>query len=371
MDDGSTSGDMRMNRIRFDRRQFLIRGAAAAGALGLAGPVARAASPNVVGIAPSTRPGPSVTQLAVKDPSAIKALQFTDLHFFCKPMLPRLDQLTAEDMARYVDCVEPDLLLISGDTWHDNPDNRGEEFMHYAVDKITRLGIPWAFTWGNHDELDDYAKGHDFLSDAPHSLYCGGPSSGNYRVELVHEGAPVWELICMNSSNRGLMAPQQAWLRDLAAAREGAAKVPAFAVIHIPIKQYDEVWENKQAAGIKLEDVSYWDEDGSSYELLRAACDFRAYFCGHDHVNNFIGKIDGAELVFGQATGHGGYGGNLMPKGAKLITINAEESRYTCESLFPDGSRWRPAPDMRVDDVNDSPWEVPGNRRREQGEVDE
>jgi len=354
-----------MGSFRLNRRQFLAGSAAIAGTLAVGGtPRFAAASPNIVGMTSSSRSGETVKQLAVKDPTRIKALQFTDLHFFCKPQEPRLDQETVDDMARYVDMVAPDMLFVTGDTWHDNPDHRGEEFMHFAVEKIAALGVPWVFTWGNHDMLDDYPAGHDYLTDAPHSLYCGGPDAGNYRVELTHDGQAVWELVCMNSSDRGLLEPQRDWLRKLADGRKGLETPPAFALIHIPIKQYDDVWEQGLAAGIKLEDVSYWDEDGTSYAVLKKACDFRGYFCGHDHVNNFQGRYEDTKLVFGQATGHGGYGSNLMPKGATVITMDATAKRFACESIFPDGTRWRPTPDLRIDDVDESPWDVPANRHR-------
>ena len=61
--------------------------------------------------------------------------------------------------------------------------------MEFAVGQIEKLGVPWLFTWGNHDRLTDYAHGQTFLAEAKHSLYRGGHSEGNY-LEL-HFPAPA------------------------------------------------------------------------------------------------------------------------------------------------------------------------------------
>jgi hypothetical protein len=296
--------------------------------------------------------------LAVADPSRIRLLQLTDIHFFCQTHRPEKDVQTTDDLKRYVDHFEPNVLLVTGDLWHDNPESRGAEFMAFAIEQLEALGVPWLFTWGNHDQLDDYTTGHAALTRAKNSLYRGGPGGGCYSVALTgKDGAPQWDLICLNSMDDGLKAPQRAWLTaEQARRQEKPGAKHAFGVFHIPVKQYDDIWTKGVASGVKFEDVCSWGEDGTSLDNLKALGVVRACFVGHDHINDYSGMMDGIELVYGRATGHGGYGDVKVPKGAKLITANAETGQYTWQSVYPDGRTWVPSPNTRIDTYSDDLW---------------
>ena len=126
--------------------------------------------------------------------------------------------------------------------------------------------VPWLFTWGNHDELSDIPKGHDTFHQAKNSLYRGGPGAGNYVVELKDKaGANVWDLICLNTSSRGLEAPQRQWLSDLKAGRKDAKHPPATAIYHIPLQQQLVAWKEKRASGVSFSGGgSSEKEDGSA-----------------------------------------------------------------------------------------------------------
>lgn len=348
-----------MPQFHVNRRQFLGSAAALSAAAVLPSAARAEIDPARVGLAPSsTYPGQHAS-LAVADPSRIRMLQLTDIHFFNgrDKHGPARDEKTLEDIPRLIDKTRPDLLLISGDLWHDNPDGRGAEFQAYALEKVAAWGVPWLFTWGNHDQLDDYAKGHDALHDAKGSLYRGGPSGGNYVVSVTdRQGEARWDLLCMNSMNDGLLAPQQAWLKALPEQDHRLRAKNAFAVVHIPVKQYTDVWAKPETGGVFLEEVCSWAEDGTSLPLIDALGTVRAYFCGHDHVNDYAGAWGGVTLHYGRATGHAGYGGDKVPKGGKIITANAETGKYVAESVLPDGSTWTSEPGKKIDTVEALPW---------------
>ncbi len=300
-----------------------------------------------------------MSHLQVGDPSKIKILQLTDIHFFCgrDKFGEVMDKLTIENLPKLIDLTQPDLLAVSGDLWHDNPGGRGKEFMEYSVEKIEALGLPWLFTWGNHDMLDDYELGHDHLTEAKNSLYRGGPGSGNYSVMLEDkEGNPLWELLCLNTTNIGIQKEQENWLRGFSDSQSGLEEIPMVTFLHIPVLQYQYVWEEKLAAGFKLENVSHYGEDGSGIWHLKDLGRVRACFCGHDHVNDYGGKLEDIELVFGRATGFAGYGGEKVAKGGKLITVNAQDRTYAWETVLYDGTRWHPEAGLQVEEVVDAPW---------------
>jgi len=349
-----------MHRFNVNRRRFL-QGAAALSAAALVAPrVTAEDGPIQVGLAPSHTYTEQKASLAIADPSRIRLLQLTDIHFFNRrDSDPGKDLQTLEDIPRLIDKTSPDILLISGDLWHDNPDGRGREFMEFSLDKLAGWGVPWLFTWGNHDQLDDYVKGHDAIHDAKGSLYRGGASGGNYVVTLQDKaGADRWDLVCVNSMNRGMLQPQREWLQALPQQDYRPQAKHAFCVVHIPVKQYTDVWGYDETGGVFLEEVCSWDEDGTSLPLIDALGTVRAYFCGHDHVNDYRGTWGGVELVYGRATGHGGYGGDKVPKGGKIITANAETGKYTAESILLDGSIWNSEPGKKIDTVEALPWKI-------------
>jgi 3',5'-cyclic AMP phosphodiesterase CpdA len=343
-----------MNVSELTRRQFLA-GAAAGAALIAEGPAF--AESLRMGLDAWTEQPETSARVQVKDPANFKVLQLTDLHFFCQEHRPETDKLTCDNLPRYVEHFQPDLLLVTGDLWHDNDDSRGEEFMRFGVEQISKLGVPWLFTWGNHDRLDDYAAGHKHITEAPHSLYRGGPNGGNYVVEAVDASSKaLWDFVCLNTHDLGMQQAQRDWLARYRDARGDQSAAHAFGVFHIPITQYATIWDNGAASGVKLEEVVNEQEDGSSLEVLKSLGHLRACFCGHDHINDYAGKIDGIDLVYGRATGHGGYGATRIPKGAKLITINCETGAYDWKSVYADGSSWKETAGVRIDEYKATEW---------------
>jgi 3',5'-cyclic AMP phosphodiesterase CpdA len=314
-----------------------------------------------VALTPSHRFPETSSSVRIRQSDRIKLLQFTDIHFFNGRDRHGIgpDERTVADMKRMIDHYEPDVVAVTGDTWHDNPNGRGAAFLEYSIRQLEGLGVPWLFTWGNHDLLDDYVAGHDALRTARNSLYRGGPAGGNYTVNLVDgEGRRVWELICLNTTNIGIQRPQREWIDALHHRRQRGGQVwpPAFCMLHIPVLQYHYIWEEEIASGFKREAVCSWGENGSGIWHLKRLGTVKALFCGHDHVNDYSGALDGIELVYGRATGHAGYGGDEVRKGAKLITANGVTGDYTWETVFADGTRWRPEPGFRSETVIDAWW---------------
>ena len=337
------------------RREFL---ALAAGALGLTGVRAKHAEWRRIGLTAWSGNPETQATLQVTDPSNVRLLQLTDIHFFTPNPQPGLDLRTIDDMHRLVDLVEPDLLLVTGDLWQDNPRGRGREYMEFGIDKVVKLGVPWLFTWGNHDVLDDYAAGHAALTNAAGSLYRGGPNCGNYVVELVYrDGRPVWDLICMNSHDLGLIKQQHDWLTQLQGTRDPERVARnAFALFHIPLRQMESLWNEGQGCGARFERAAHEEENGSTLSLIQAFGSIRACFCGHDHINDYAVRAGDIDLVYGRATGYSGYGAARIPKGAKLITINGVTGEYKWESVLPDGTRWKEQPGIRIERYRDAPW---------------
>ncbi|MFT6242902.1 MAG: 3',5'-cyclic AMP phosphodiesterase CpdA [Akkermansiaceae bacterium] len=295
-----------------------------------------------MGLAKAKKDLPRTAKLKVAG-DELRILQFTDIHFFCdrKKYGEKADLKSVEDMKRMVENTDPHLIAITGDLWSDNPRGKGQEFFEYALEKVESLGKPWLFNWGNHDQLDDYATAQATLTEAKNSLYRGGHDGGNYRIPITGaDDRQLWELLCLNTTTQGVQATQEKWLTA-----QKPSSSPVLCFLHIPLLEYDTVWQKKLAKGIFKEPVCTYGEDGSALSVLKKFGDVKACFCGHDHVNDFGGTWDGVEMVYGRATGHAGYGGDKLKKGGKLITVNLtapQNPSYAWKTVFADGSDWSP-----------------------------
>jgi 3',5'-cyclic AMP phosphodiesterase CpdA len=254
-----------------------------------------------------------------------KLLQFTDLHFF--RTTPADDEQTLADCRRHLERHQPDLVLVTGDLWQDNPEGKGAGFLEFASRSFSSWGVPWSMCWGNHDLLEDYQKGHDQLEAADHSLYCGGGTHGDYRLEVFARGAPesqgpVLDLFFLNSSDQGLSAWQARALRQMTTQVREARPAPkaAYLFFHMPVAEYKTRLGPDTFTGIKFEEAGSGKENGEAFPAIRDAHNIRACFCG-------------------RATGYAGYGGDKVRKGAKLIEIDLATGGYKQTTVFADGSR--------------------------------
>jgi hypothetical protein len=311
-----------------------------------------------------TYPG-TTAQLVIKDPARFKIMQLADTH-----MLQERDHYLSRDLRsvdewrKMVDLYRPDVLVSTGDFWHNYKRRPWDEGMEQTVAWVESLGVPWFFAWGNHDRLNDYVRGHDRLHDAKRSLYRGGPSQGNYTIDVQGpDGRSVWELIALNTHTDGLTGPPFDWLTEQIKNRRNPARerVPGFAFFHIPIPQYFTIRDDPRTAGIMYEEPGrQWrmprNADDTAVRALEELGTVKACFCGHLHKQDYSGFYDGIELVFGRSSGWTCAGWVEVRKGAKLITVNCETGEYRWETVFPEGLRWRPKPGEKIRQVVDAPW---------------
>ncbi len=290
------------------------------------------------------------------NPKSIQLLQITDIHFNPYRKEKKIDETTKDIVKKLLDITQPHLLAITGDVWNENAFGRGLMYLEQAVEFFGSLNIPWLYTWGNHDMLSDYAKGHDILASAKNSMYRGGINYGNYHVIVENEsGQKLWRFLCLNSNKNGLMDEQRQWIQEWSNKNEHE-KVHTFMVCHIPIYQYHTIWENKIASGVKFENVCYEKEQGESLEYLKKVPGLKACICGHDHVNDYSGVIEGIDLIYGRATGKGGYGSDFVPKGGKLYSLYPSSGEYEWVSITPNNKRWHPQQGVQIEKKEELPW---------------
>jgi hypothetical protein len=159
------------------------------------------------------KPGDGIAKFDLGRKQSLRLLQFTDNHFFCGVesglRVSDNDKATVKDWQNFVRIFKPDMIVSSGDLWHDNPGGRGQSALEYAVARLGELDVPWATCWGNHDQVDDFQLGHDALEAGKNSQYRGGATHGDYCLEMMATDAagvskPMAHLFLMNTNRFGL-----------------------------------------------------------------------------------------------------------------------------------------------------------------------
>ncbi|MDX9753127.1 MAG: metallophosphoesterase [bacterium] len=268
-----------------------------------------------------------------------RILQITDLHFFDKNAAIN-DAKTTTLIEGLINHFSPNLIAVTGDVWSNDQGGKGLHFCETSATRFDAFGIPWIFAWGNHDEVQDRPKAHAILEGTSHALYSRGDGNGNYRVELQDQTnhKPLWQFFMLNTEKVGLSSRETMWLQNEC---QSLPKTPGFIFCHIPVLQYDTIWESGTAVGIKYEKVCNEEETGTALPEIAKTGAVQAMFVGHDHVNDYSGLHSNINLVYGRATGFGGYGADKVEKGGTLIEIHPEKQTYDYMSVFPDGRTWK------------------------------
>ena len=252
-----------------------------------------------------------------------RIMQLTDLH------LVRVDGTGPEqetlDMVRdLIQAEKPDFIAITGElSLSDAADCCYYKFCRF----MDSFDIPWGYAMGNHDA--EWGPGYEALE---HILYNSGSclyrhgmpdtdGHGNYTISLV-EGhrEPVWKLYFLDTHAEWYLAPQQtAWYRQRRdeGNLEWGRQIPALAFMHVPFKEYQDIWD-AGAMGVKLEDVCSMSTDSGMLEAMTEQGEMKGIFVGHDHVNDYIGPWKGTMLVYGRGSCAGSVTIDGIPRSSYL-----------------------------------------------------
>jgi hypothetical protein len=121
-------------------------------------------------------------------------------------------------------------------------------------------------------------------------------------------------------------------------------KLPALAFFHIPLPEYDEVWDLHPCHGHKYEDVCCPRINTGMFAAMYEAGDVMGTFVGHDHVNDYEGNLYGIRLCYGRWGGYATYGADRSQPGARVIELKEGERGFTTWLRLADGSEVRNPP---------------------------
>lgn len=241
-----------------------------------------------------------------------KIMQLTDIHLVRCGMGGPEEKIFSL-IRKLVDEEKPDMIVITGDTVYTDASNNCLSYFCRFMDEFQ---IPWCYVMGNHDDNDGpgYEVLEPILYNTTYGLYRHGNAGvtgfGNYMVGLIDDNRkPVWLLYFMDTHDGRRMEhkfyqDQIDWYRErreLFHEIRGEYAASMF-FFHIPLIEYQQLWESGKAVGVNLEGVAHLNEDTGFFSAITEKGDARGVFVGHDHVNDFAGMKDGVLLAYGRAT---------------------------------------------------------------------
>lgn len=268
-----------------------------------------------------------------------------------------IDRRTIQLMEKVLDTEKPDFVVLNGDNITGGCDTPSE--MKQAINNVAQpmeqRGIKWAITYGNHDEDSTPKSGlneEDMLgiymsyrynmntpgvkditgtgnmnlliknskgTDAAFNLWL--LDSGRYAPQTIagqdFQGYPTWDWLRMN---------QVSWYYEMSKKLEQqwGHKVPSLVFIHIPLWEHRFMWfgsvdgrtdAHHAKALIKHNIVGERNEEecpgpinSGMFSAMLERGDVKGVFCGHDHVNTYMGNYYGILLGYSGSTGFGAYG---------------------------------------------------------------
>ena len=265
-------------------------------------------------------------------------VQFTDLHF---KNGEAADEQTSALMAEALEAERPDLAVLTGDVLDGKHSRDPAAAWRLATRPLVEQGIPWAAVFGNHDDEGSLSRAQlmDVQRTIPYCLSQPGPEDvsgvGNYVLPICSSSGeqPAATLYFLDSNSYAsteiagygwIRRDQIAWyLQTAQALREanGGEPLPGLAFFHIPLPEYNEVWDLHICYGHRYEPICSPLLNSGFFAALHEGGDVMGTFVGHDHVNDFVGELYGIRLCCGRGTGFNTYGRQGFKRGARLIQL--------------------------------------------------
>ncbi len=279
------------------------------------------------------------------DTGAFKILNATDMHL---DEDYDLNDKTLQFFVNQIRDEKPDLVIFTGDVILSK---------YQQIDAIQfgqlmeKMGVYWAYVFGNHEARaeKEYFKYLIFksITDFPHCISkFGNPELfgyGNFIINIMNSETELRQsLVCLDSGRdmcephltndnipqeireRGgydyIKPSQIEWYKnEITELREEYGEAKNMLYMHIPIKEYEEVFKD---SGDNLHFVPTGKADilyGAQYESIGSSpynsglfsamkeMSAQAIFAGHDHVNDWAAIYDGIYLVYNQCGGYNCY----------------------------------------------------------------
>lgn len=285
-------------------------------------------------------------------------LQLTDLHL---DSLNAHDRRTLQLIPRLIERARPQLIVLTGDFL-----TGSQNLIHIeeALRPLSDSNVPFVYVYGNHDA--EYGAPHADLTQAlSHIAQCVNPVSAqgisghsNFVLEVGEEGKePEWLLFGLDShmyeedSQIGgydhLKRDQIDWvIKRLQSRAQSPSPFGALHFLHIPLVEYETVWQQGACLGQRLEDPCSSKLNSGFFAALVSEGNSLGVFAGHDHLNDYAGTLYGLSLLYGRASGYNSYSRQGYCRGGRVISLKKGEPRHFHSYLLLSDGTERQAADF-------------------------
>ncbi len=295
-----------------------------------------------------------------------KILHLTDIHLGGSLYSYGRDLKALKAVYAEIEHTRPDLVVVTGDLVFpvgiiSLSLNNSAPVSQFAA-FMRNVGIPWAFTYGNHDtesmatlstnDLDDLYKSLSYKTSGT-LLYPyvqpGITGRNNQLIEIREPDGSLRQAIFLIDSNaytgEGLNAydyihdDQVDWYEGQVKRLEGEEGGPVSSMVffHIPLQEYRTAYELYEVGS---DQVTYFFGENNEKMIDKVCCsDYpsklfdtmvelgstKAAFCGHDHYNNMSLEYRGVRLSYGMSIDYLAMPGiehDEAQRGGELITLH-------------------------------------------------
>lgn len=222
-----------------------------------------------------------------------------------------LDGLSRIQLKKLINNVDPDLIIVGGDTvltaWNDICTQQFCDFMD-------KFETPWAPVFGNHDYEGraDKSKLCEIYESAKYSMFQCGPDGmngmGNYIINLTRNNKAVYSLLMLDDgqyritdgkiTDGGVNKNQIKWYKWAVDGinKANGEKVPNMAFMHVAVPEYENL-NNGFIMGLRQEGSCVAKENDGFFKAFKENGGTHM-FAGHDHNNNFVTEYDDVILAY-------------------------------------------------------------------------
>ncbi|KAL6131192.1 hypothetical protein ACLB2K_069568 [Fragaria x ananassa] len=325
-----------------------------------------------------------------------KILQVADMHYAdgkmtpCEDVLPSQvagcsDLNTTAFVKRMIQAEKPDFIVFTGDNIYGFDATDAAKSMDAAFAPAIASNIPWAAVLGNHDQESDLSREGvmKHIVGYKSTLAQVNPSDqdvidgfGNYNLEVGgvqgtgFENKSVLNLYFLDSGDYstvpsipgyGWIKPsQQFWFQQTSANLKKAymkkpqaqkTSAPGLAYFHIPLPEFAS-FDSSNSTGVRQEGISSASVNSGFFTTLVEAGDVKAVFTGHDHVNDFCGKLTGINLCYAGGFGYHAYGKAGWDRRARVVAATLEKTSTGGWGAVKSIKTWKRLDDQHLSTIN-------------------
>ena len=205
-----------------------------------------------------------------------------------------------------------DLIFLNGNSFY----RANKKVVKQLLSSLEDSSVPFAINWGNDDRQGDYRYSDllEALSACPHALYSSSKEaisgSNDFVIRLDENGTPRFALFALDSNGydvsgvplryaaSAIKKEQVDWLEEEA---KNLALAPALGFTSTAPKEFARYVEEKTYTKLSFEQLGAIETPEDSSPLLERiqTLNFKGFFFGHDHPNDFVMDVSGISLGYG------------------------------------------------------------------------